>query len=57
MVIRSTHVEAPPLDTYEDAAGQRSFGLDEDEDEHDEPMLPEPEELEEGPGSSPTLWD
>ncbi len=33
LVVRSTHVEAPSLDTYEDASGQRSFDVHELTDE------------------------
>jgi S-DNA-T family DNA segregation ATPase FtsK/SpoIIIE len=30
LIVRATHVEAPPIDTYEDADGQRSFAPDPD---------------------------
>ncbi|MGH2844225.1 MAG: DNA translocase FtsK, partial [Solirubrobacteraceae bacterium] len=46
MVITATHVEAPALDVYEDASGQRSFGLDADEDPDRVGDL----DLKEGPG-------
>ncbi|HEX3802639.1 MAG TPA: DNA translocase FtsK [Solirubrobacteraceae bacterium] len=32
LIVRATHVEAPPIDVYEDAKGQRSFAVDEVED-------------------------
>jgi S-DNA-T family DNA segregation ATPase FtsK/SpoIIIE len=31
LVVRATHVEAPPIDVYEDAEGQRSFAVDEED--------------------------
>ncbi len=33
LIVRATHVEAPPIDVYEDVDGQRSFSLDEDAEE------------------------
>jgi S-DNA-T family DNA segregation ATPase FtsK/SpoIIIE len=33
LIVRATHVEAPAVDVYEDADGQRSFGLAADEEE------------------------
>jgi DNA segregation ATPase FtsK/SpoIIIE, S-DNA-T family len=41
LIVRATHVEAPAIDVYEDADGQRSFAVDEDEDGEltpDEPL-------------------
>jgi DNA segregation ATPase FtsK/SpoIIIE, S-DNA-T family len=35
LVVSATHVEAPPIDVYEDVDGQRSFSLDEDEEAED----------------------
>ncbi len=31
LIVRATHVEAPAVDVYEDADGQRSFSIDDDE--------------------------
>ncbi len=33
LIVRATHVEAPPVDVYEDAGGQRSFSVDGEDDE------------------------
>jgi len=45
-VVTAGHVEAPALDVYEDASGQRSFGLiDDEEDEPEEEV-----DLVDGPG-------
>ncbi|HTW11582.1 MAG TPA: DNA translocase FtsK, partial [Solirubrobacteraceae bacterium] len=46
-VVRSGHLEAPALDIYEDARGQRSFGIDDDEEDAD---AAEVDDLVEGPG-------
>ena len=36
LIVRATHVEAPAVDVYEDADGQRSFAVAEDQDADDE---------------------
>ncbi len=46
LIVRATHVEAPPVDVYEGADGQRSFALDGDGDE-DEFAPVEPAEFDE----------
>jgi S-DNA-T family DNA segregation ATPase FtsK/SpoIIIE len=45
LIVRATHVEAPPVDVYEDADGQRSFEVAEDEQD-DEFSPVEPVEFE-----------
>ncbi len=40
LIVTATHVEAPPIDVYEDADGQRSFAVD-DEDEADDELAPD----------------
>ena len=32
LIVTATHVEAPPIDVYEDADGQRSFAVDDEDD-------------------------
>ncbi len=44
LIVRASHVEAPPMDVYEDVDGQRSFGL-EDPAEVDELAAVEPIEF------------
>jgi S-DNA-T family DNA segregation ATPase FtsK/SpoIIIE len=46
LIVRATHVEAPAIDVYEDADGQRSFVVDEDSDD-DEFAPVEPAEFDE----------
>jgi S-DNA-T family DNA segregation ATPase FtsK/SpoIIIE len=47
LIVRATHVEAPPVDVYEDADGQRSFAVtDETQAEDDEFAPVEPAEFE-----------
>jgi S-DNA-T family DNA segregation ATPase FtsK/SpoIIIE len=41
LVVRATHVEAPPIDVYEDVDGQRSFALENGELEEDAGLTPE----------------
>ena len=41
LIVRATHVEAPPIDTYEDVDGQRSFALEDGELEKDVELTPE----------------
>jgi S-DNA-T family DNA segregation ATPase FtsK/SpoIIIE len=36
LIVRATHVEAPAVDVYEDADGQRSFGVTDDEQEQEQ---------------------
>jgi S-DNA-T family DNA segregation ATPase FtsK/SpoIIIE len=45
LIVRATHVEAPAVDVYEDADGQRSFGVTEADDEDDEFAPVEPVEF------------
>jgi len=40
LIVRATHVEAPPVDVYEDAGGQRSFVVDGADAEEFEPEDP-----------------
>ena len=47
LIVRATHVEAPPVDVYEDADGQRSFGVTDDDEDEDDTFAPvEPVEFE-----------
>ncbi len=41
LIVRATHVEAPPIDIYEDVDGQRSFALEHGELEEDAELTPE----------------
>jgi S-DNA-T family DNA segregation ATPase FtsK/SpoIIIE len=40
LIVRATHVEAPPVDVYEDADGQRSFAVTDDDEETDDTFAP-----------------
>jgi DNA segregation ATPase FtsK/SpoIIIE, S-DNA-T family len=40
LIVRATHVEAPPVDVYEDADGQRSFEVADEEDDEFAPVEP-----------------
>jgi len=47
LIVRATHVEAPPIDVYEGPDGQRSFALDEEAGEDEDGFDPvEPAEFE-----------
>ena len=60
LIVSATHVEAPPIDVYEDADGQRSFALDEETADEQDGFAPvEPAEFEDyvhldGPGDGET---
>ena len=41
LIVRATHVEAPPIDVYEDVEGQRSFALEHGELAEDAELMPE----------------
>jgi S-DNA-T family DNA segregation ATPase FtsK/SpoIIIE len=46
LIVRATHVEAPAVDVYEDADGQRSFGVVEGAEDEDDEFTPvEPAEF------------
>ncbi|MDE3133483.1 MAG: DNA translocase FtsK, partial [Acidobacteriota bacterium] len=45
LIVRATHVEAPPIDVYEDADGQRSFAAGEDPLDEDGLAPAEPAEF------------
>jgi S-DNA-T family DNA segregation ATPase FtsK/SpoIIIE len=41
LIVRATHVEAPPIDVYEGVEGQRSFALEHGERGEDAELIPE----------------